>query len=127
MSDEQLQAFLENAKNDQTLLEKLKTAPDPASVIEIAKDAGYIFSVENLDNLSIEISDDELESASGGQKPGVNTWGTVNTIWKFLETWGRLCDMRVKHDVSLMTVIGDVNDDLAEMAQAVRNLKNDCS
>ena len=81
MSDVQLQAFLEKVQTDLNPLEKLKTAPDPASVVKITKEAGYNFSAENFNNLSVEISDKELESASGGQLK-VNTWGTVDTRWK---------------------------------------------
>ena len=46
MSDVQLQAFLEKVQTDLNPLEKLKTAPDPASVVKITKEAGYNFSAE---------------------------------------------------------------------------------
>ena len=41
MSEEQLKAFLETAKGDNKLQEKLKVAANPDVVVSIAKEAGF--------------------------------------------------------------------------------------
>ena len=74
MSEEQLQAFLEKAKGDTSLQSKLSTAADADAVVVIAKDAGFIFSADELRSLpssTPEVSDKELETISGG---GQATW-----------------------------------------------------
>lgn len=130
MSEEQLKAFLERVKVDTSLQDKIKAAADPDAVFAIAKEAGFIFSADDLNKAQseiLEMSEEDLEAMSGGR----NTWpGTVNTIWKVTETILRttkLCDMRVKEDVSLMTTTGEVNNELTSMAVAVRSLKDVCS
>jgi predicted ribosomally synthesized peptide with nif11-like leader len=65
MSDEQLKAFLEAAKADAALQEKLKTATDADAVVEIAKDAGFKISTEELQKS--ELAEEELEGLAGGR------------------------------------------------------------
>ena len=65
MSEEQLNAFLEQVKTDTSLQEKLKAASDANTVAAIAKDAGFSISVDELKQLS-EISEKELEEVAGG-------------------------------------------------------------
>ena len=67
MSEEQLKAFLEAVKADAGLQEKLKAAKDVDAVVEIAKAAGFVISVEELKKSQAEISDEELEGVHGGQ------------------------------------------------------------
>ena len=64
MSEEQLKAFLEKVKGDSSLQEKLNAAADSDAVLAIAKDAGFMISVDDL--MDTEISAEELEGASGG-------------------------------------------------------------
>ena len=68
MSEEQLNAFLEKVKGDNTLQEKLKAAASPEAAIEIAKEAGFSISAEDIQSMqsTVELSDEELEEASGG-------------------------------------------------------------
>ena len=69
MSEEQLKAFLEKVKSDTELQEKLKAAASPDAAIEIAKDAGFAITAEDIQSMqsaTVELSDDELEGASGG-------------------------------------------------------------
>ena len=69
MSEEQLKAFLEKVKSDTELQEKLKAAASPEAGLEIAKDAGFSITAEDIQSVqsqSGEVSDDELEGASGG-------------------------------------------------------------
>ena len=69
MSEEQLKAFLEKVKSDTELQEKLKAAASPDAAIEIAKDAGFSITAEDIQSMqsaTVELSDEELEGASGG-------------------------------------------------------------
>ena len=70
MSEEQLKAFLEKVKADTSLKEKLKAASDAEAVIEIAKEAGFLITAEDMQSATIELSDEELEGAAGGYRRG---------------------------------------------------------
>jgi predicted ribosomally synthesized peptide with nif11-like leader len=71
MSEEQLSALLAKLKDDAGLQEKLMSAADLEVAFAIAKEAG--FDVSKADWLKhqakqmLELSDGELEQASGGQ------------------------------------------------------------
>ena len=66
MSEDQLKAFLEAAKSDTVLQDKLNVAADLDAVVEIAKDAGFMISAEELQRAKEEVSDEELEGVAGG-------------------------------------------------------------
>ena len=66
MSEEQLKAFLEKVQGDASLQEKLKAAADANAVVEIAKEAGFTISADDLTKAVSEISDEELEGVAGG-------------------------------------------------------------
>ena len=69
MSEEQLKAFLEKVKGDTTLQDKLKAAGSNEAAIEIAKDAGFSITAEDIQSMqsaTVELSDVELETAAGG-------------------------------------------------------------
>ena len=69
MSEEQLSAFLEKVKSDTSLQEKLKAAASPEAVIEIAKEAGFSITLEDIQSqqsATTELTDEELEGAAGG-------------------------------------------------------------
>ena len=66
MSEEQLKAFLEAVKADAGLQEKLKAAVDADAVTAIAKDAGFMISIDDLKNAQSELSDEEVEGVAGG-------------------------------------------------------------
>ena len=67
MSEEQLNAFLEKVKGDTTLQEKLNGAADSGAVVEIAKEAGFSITAEDImQSSTVELSDEELEGAAGG-------------------------------------------------------------
>ena len=66
MSEEQLNAFLEKVKADTSLQEKLKAAASPEVVVEIARDAGFSITSEDIQSMN-ELLDDELENAAGGR------------------------------------------------------------
>ena len=70
MSEEQLKAFLEAVKADEGLQEQLKAVADPDAVVAIAKAAGFLISVDAVDELKkaqSEISEEELRSIAGGR------------------------------------------------------------
>ncbi len=80
MSEEQLKAFLEKVKGDTSLQEKLNGAADADAVVEIAKEAGFAITAENIQSMqspTAELSDEELEEASGGQSgcQRARSWG----------------------------------------------------
>ena len=69
MSEEQLKAFLEKVKGDTSLQDKLKAAASPDAAVEIAKDAGFAITAEDIQSMQsapVELSDVELEDAAGG-------------------------------------------------------------
>ena len=66
MSEEQLNAFLEKVKADTSLQEKLNGATDTDAVVEIAKDAGFFISVDDLENAKTMLSEEELGVVAGG-------------------------------------------------------------
>ena len=100
MSEEQLSALLAKLKEDAGLQEKFKSVADLDALVSMAKEAG--FDVSKADWLkfqaqqTLELSDEELESVSGGTGPvlatgvaaaavaafGVNIW----SILKYAET-----------------------------------------
>ena len=69
MSEEQLKAFLEKVKADTELQEKLNGAADADALVEIAKEAGFSITAEDIQSMqsaTVELSDEELEGAAGG-------------------------------------------------------------
>ena len=69
MSEEQLNAFLEKVKGDTSLQEKRKAAASPEAAVEVAKEAGFSITAEDIQSMqspTAELSDEELEEASGG-------------------------------------------------------------
>ncbi|QNI54377.1 nif11-like leader peptide domain protein [Synechococcus sp. BIOS-E4-1] len=68
MSEEQLQAFLEKVKSDNSLQEKLKAATESDAVSAIAKEAGFSISADDLKKVQSEVSEEELEGAAGGER-----------------------------------------------------------
>ena len=71
MSKEQLKSFLAKAKDDQSIQDKLRAAKSPEDVVTIAKEYGYEFTADKM----TELSEEELESLSGGAV----SWGGVFT------------------------------------------------
>jgi predicted ribosomally synthesized peptide with nif11-like leader len=66
MTQEQLKTFLEKAKSNHSLQEKLKAAGDANAVVEIAKAAGFSISADDLTKAQSELSREELEGMAGG-------------------------------------------------------------
>ena len=69
MLEEQFKAFLEKVQSDTSLQEKLKAAADANAFVDIAKDAGFSISADDLKNAQsaiTDLSDEELEGVAGG-------------------------------------------------------------
>ena len=68
MSEEQFKAFLEAVKADAGLKEKLNAAANADVVVEIAKEAGFVISADELQRAQSEVSEEELEGVAGGRR-----------------------------------------------------------
>ncbi len=66
MTQEQLTAFIANAKGNTSLQEQLKAAADTNAVASIAKEAGFSISADDLKIAQSKLSDEELEGVAGG-------------------------------------------------------------
>jgi predicted ribosomally synthesized peptide with nif11-like leader len=68
MSSDQFKAFIAKVQSDSQLQVKLNAAGSPNDVLEIAKDAGFSISSEDLKIAlsKTELSENELESVAGG-------------------------------------------------------------
>jgi predicted ribosomally synthesized peptide with nif11-like leader len=87
MSEEQLKAFLNALEADTGLQAKIKaavegeidTADETAAVLAIAKEAGFTITAADLLRLEaqniMELSDEELESVTGGTMMGGGGFG----------------------------------------------------
>ena len=51
MSEEQLKAFLEKVKADTNIQEKLKAAASPEAALQIAKEAGFSITAEDIQSM----------------------------------------------------------------------------
>ena len=66
MLEEQLKGFWEAIQQDQALQQKLQGVNDPGAIVDIAKEAGFTISVEELEKAQVELSDEQLDGAAGG-------------------------------------------------------------
>ena len=82
MSEEQLKAFLEKVKTDAGLQEQLNDA-DADAVVEIAKNAGFVISAEELSKAHAEISDEELEGVAVCVVGGFNRFGQGSLLSQY--------------------------------------------
>ena len=72
MSEEQLKAFMEAVKADETLQGEVNGAGDDAdAVVVIAKAAGFVISAEELARAEAEVLGDELGGVIGGVTPAI--------------------------------------------------------
>ena len=77
MTQEQLTAFIANAKGNTSLQERLKAAADTNAVAAIAKEVGFTISVDDLKRAQSDIPDQVLEGVSGGASWSGNLWNTT--------------------------------------------------
>ncbi len=65
MSEEQLKAFIKKIKSDSELQDKCKAATSSEEAMDIAKEAGFSITAEDIQPMQ-SVSDEELEGAAGG-------------------------------------------------------------
>ena len=85
MSEEQLKAFLEKVKGDTSLQEKLKGAGDEDAVVAIAKEAGFIITIDEIKQAQSgikELSGSELDVVAGFWKAQAYATGGGFANWK---------------------------------------------
>ena len=66
MSEEQLKAFWDAIESDSALQQKLQGVTDLGAIVDIAKEAGFTISVEELEQAQMKLSDEQLDGAAGG-------------------------------------------------------------
>ena len=66
MSEEQIKAFWEAIQSDQALQQKLQGVNDPGAIVDIAKEAGFTISAEEVQTAQVVLSDEQLDGATGG-------------------------------------------------------------
>ena len=81
MSEEQLKAFLEKVKGDTSLQEKLKAAADANAVGEIANEAGFSISADDLTNTRSKLSEEELSLEQLEGVAGGGFWTKIPGGW----------------------------------------------
>ena len=57
-----------------SLQDKLKSAADADEVEDIAREAGFSISTDDLKKAQSEVSEEELEGAAGGVKEDTHCW-----------------------------------------------------
>ena len=68
MSKEQLKAFWQATQADSALQQKLQGVTELVAIVDIAKEAGFTISLEELQAAqeTLELSDEQLDGAAGG-------------------------------------------------------------
>ena len=71
MSDEQLKAFWDTIQSDSALQQKLQGVTDPAAIVDIGKEAGFVVSIDEVQKAqaelsNVELSDEDLDNVAGG-------------------------------------------------------------
>ena len=83
MTQEQLTAFIANAKGNTSPQEKLKAASDANAASAIAKEAGFSISADEFTKAqSTELSDEELEGVAGGCNTYPLSGGWYWSVWE---------------------------------------------
>ena len=79
MAEDQLTAFLEAVEADAVLQEKINGVTGVDALLAIAKEAGYVFTAEDVSVLKAEkeLTDDEVADVSGGSHQ-YNPWSSAN-------------------------------------------------
>jgi predicted ribosomally synthesized peptide with nif11-like leader len=93
MSESDFSEFTKLVQNDQKLLERLKAAENPEALVAIAAEVGFSFSLEDFTGNQLstkDLSDEDLESVSGGFLPVAVGGGTI--LGREKSWW--LCDVK---------------------------------
>lgn len=92
--------FLEHLEVNEELAKEFFSSETPSAAIEVARKAGYVFTVNELKMIfvkEIELSDDELDSVAGGLSSdngcSAADYGTVEFLHNKLESiMKRVCE-----------------------------------
>ena len=74
MPEEQLKAFLDKVKEDNSLQGQLKSADAADAIAAIAKEAGFNISADDISKAQSEITDEELEGVAAGEASDLWLW-----------------------------------------------------
>lgn len=66
MSVEQAKAFFEKVQNDEDLQKKLSEAQDSESKLEIARQEGFEFDLQEANKAKEELTDNQIANVAGG-------------------------------------------------------------
>ena len=66
MSEDQLNAFIAKVQADESLQKRLQAANDTNDVLAIAKDAGFVLSLDEVKSHQQQLYDEELQGIAGG-------------------------------------------------------------
>ena len=66
MPKKELRAFIEALQADEELQKKLIDAADAQDIIQLAKEAGFLISPEDINSANRELEDSDLEGVTGG-------------------------------------------------------------
>ena len=67
MSIESAKAFLERVRNDEDFRKELEEQASAAARMEVAKAQGFDFTEKELDEVTADLGEDQLEAVSGGK------------------------------------------------------------
>ncbi len=70
MSLESAKAFVERMKTDEDFRKKVNECKDNEDRMSFVKQAGYNFTVEDIELVKAELTEDELGGVAGGLIPG---------------------------------------------------------
>ena len=79
MSIESAKAFIERMKTDEAFANQVESRKDKEERMKFVSEQGFNFSEQEVQQLAKELSDDDLESVTGGKSDtsmGVNTDGS---------------------------------------------------
>ena len=68
MSIESAQAFIERIKTDEEFAKNVTECKDSESRMSYAKEAGFEFTLEEVKEVTSELTDEMLDSVAGGTK-----------------------------------------------------------
>ena len=71
MTQEQLKSFLQRVNGDTNIQQKLNATKSPEEVVNIVKEIGYEFTVDQL-SANVLLSEDELKDVAGEYTCGKN-------------------------------------------------------
>lgn len=83
MSIEQAQAFIEKVKNDEDLAKRLSEAQDNESKLEIARQEGFEFELEDVKIAKDGLTDEALAdvAAANASQEGCERYSNNNLHW----------------------------------------------